>query len=243
MNESALVAAIVGFLSARGGAFLDKVFGKTADAIGDDVFALYQKVTGRNVSVVLDSAAEMLEAAGETPQPVPGRILMPILHYCAVEQYEDLRAKWAALLANAASSSDANKVLPAYAEILRQLTPVQARILDWIFDQAFDSTIGFLKWPDVKREDVERAFGLSSADYALFVSDMDRLQVLEGRRDTNVPAHLSMTHEQMQELIIGRWESREKYNLVTLTTLGVGFMYACTPPRQVQAINGRLRSR
>jgi hypothetical protein len=47
-----------------------------------------------------------------------------------LEEDDDLRAKWAALLANAATAEQGDYILPAYAEILRQLTPVQAKMLD-----------------------------------------------------------------------------------------------------------------
>jgi hypothetical protein len=185
----------------------------------------------------------MLGEVDDTPQRVPGRILFQVLEHGAWEEEPDLQRKWAALLANAASSTDANKILPAFPEILRQLTPVQAQILDWLFDQAHDSTMGFLTWPDVPRDEIEKRFKLPAEDYALFVSDMDRLQVIEGRRNTQIPAHLSMTQEQMQDLIVGRWDSRQKYNFVAFTALGVRFMYSCTSPRQLQAINARLKSK
>ncbi len=192
---------------------------------------------------ILKNAAAMLAEVGETPQKVPGRILFEVLEHGSWEEEPELQRKWAALLANAASSTDANKILPAFAELLRQLTPIQAQILDWMFDQAYDSTIGFPSWPDFPRKDLETRFKLVPEDYALFISDMDRLQILEGRRDTTIPPHLAMTPEQMQALIIGRWDTREKYNLVSFTTLGIRFMFACTSPKRAAEINARVRSR
>jgi hypothetical protein len=220
-----------------------RLLGPFADRAGDKLADHFFKKHSDNATATLVSAAEMLSSAALEIQPVPGRILIPLLQAASLEDDEMLRQKWAALLANAASSTDANKILPAFSEILRQLTPVQAQILDWLFEKASDGGIGFLVWPDVARAEIETHFHLSHDDYALFVSDMDRLQVLEGRRDTKVPAHLSMSTEQMQALIIGRWDSREKYNFVTLTTLGLRFMFACMSPTKVQEIRARVHAR
>src|SRR5262245_884396 len=42
-----------------------------------------------------------------------------------------------------------NKVLPAFLEILRQLTPVQVRILDWLYGHEHESALGFPTCPDM----------------------------------------------------------------------------------------------
>ena len=229
--DDALVAGAIGFLAGRGGAFLDAVLSPTATAAGEDLLAHYRRWTGRNVADALTAAADMLADAGDTPNPVPGRILFPILTYAAVEEDAMLKHKWAALLANAASSTEANRLLPAYAETLRQLTPMQAHILDWLYNMEEDSHIGFPVWPDVSRNDIEAHFKLTPEQYALFISDMDRLQVVEGRRDTKMPQHLKLSDEQLEALVVDRWNSRVKYELVTFTTLGINFMRACSPPR------------
>lgn len=46
---------------------------------------------------------------------------------------EDIHTRWAALLANAAASPEL--VHPSYIEVLRQLSPKDAELLDQFFDQ------------------------------------------------------------------------------------------------------------
>jgi hypothetical protein len=53
------------------------------------------------------------------------------LQGAAIEEEEELHTKWSALLANAASS---DKVHPSYIEILKQLTPDDARLLDRLYE-------------------------------------------------------------------------------------------------------------
>jgi hypothetical protein len=54
-----------------------------------------------------------------------------MLEAASIENDEDLHTKWSALLANAASSG---KVHPSYIEILKQLTPDDARLLDTFYE-------------------------------------------------------------------------------------------------------------
>lgn len=79
-------------------------------------------------------AEKMAEAAGFTPQPVPPKILFPLLEGVSLEENEDLHTMWAALLANASSQDPTNDVRAGYINVLRQMSPDEAAILNWIFD-------------------------------------------------------------------------------------------------------------
>ena len=164
----------------------------------------------------------MLKKAQLEPQPVPGRILFPLMQYASLEEDDDLRAKWTALLANAASPGPENQILPAYAEILRQLTPPQAKILDYMCQQtiAFNSGPGEEQMepmfaPSV-REEIMGRFGLSHATYTLLVSDLDRLQLIDIRR---LPGRDAVGDA-----------AESLYGILHLTALTLGFMRAVTPP-------------
>jgi hypothetical protein len=65
---------------------------------------------------------------------VPLKTLLPLLEYASLEQEDDLQEKWAALLANA-SASGPILVLPGFSDILKQLSPQEARLLDGIYDR------------------------------------------------------------------------------------------------------------
>jgi hypothetical protein len=62
----------------------------------------------------VEKAEKMAEEAGFTPQAVPPKILFPLLEGASFEENEDLHTMWAALLANAASSENAQKVKPGF---------------------------------------------------------------------------------------------------------------------------------
>lgn len=92
-------------------------------------------IFGPRAEEVVTGAAHTLAQAGQEPQRVSGRILFDLVQHASIEEDENLHGKWVALLANAGSPTEANKVLPSYVDTLRQLTPKQAEMLDWMHSQ------------------------------------------------------------------------------------------------------------
>jgi hypothetical protein len=77
---------------------------------------------------LMDRARAVLEARGVEPNAVPHRVLVPLLEAGSLEDDPDMSERWAQLLASAAE--DPNVVAPSFPEVLRQLEPVEARLLD-----------------------------------------------------------------------------------------------------------------
>lgn len=71
----------------------------------------------------------MLADAGINPEPIPPRLFLPALEAATIEDNEGLQERWAALLANAADPSKGNPILPAFVEILKELTPEGANFI------------------------------------------------------------------------------------------------------------------
>jgi len=116
-----------------------EIGGPVADEIGEYLAASVRPYTVvRQVEAVV-KAQRMLQRRGLSTHSVPPRLLLPILEGASIEDEEDLHTKWSALLANAASS---DKVHPSYIEILKQLTPDDARLLDRLYEH----TIAKGKW-------------------------------------------------------------------------------------------------
>lgn len=61
------------------------------------------------------------------------RRVLPLLRDAAMQSDDELQERWASLLENAATA--ANGVLPSFGQVLSQLTPVQARYLDRIWER------------------------------------------------------------------------------------------------------------
>jgi hypothetical protein len=214
--DPTLVAAVAGFLGGRGTTVLDAVLKPAADAIGENLAARYRSWAARNVADVVNAAGEMLENAGQRPQPVPGRVLFPILEYAAVEDDPDLKRRWAALLANAAGGHF--KVLPAYAEILRQLVPVQVQMLLAMSENYRENEEGYKVVSLVSREELEERFHLNSVDYARLMYDLERLNLVSGHR-----VEIGLDEDDT-------FVSLSPLTHATASPLAVGLIEACTPP-------------
>jgi hypothetical protein len=108
--------------------FTDPVLSELGQYLADRIRFLRFRFSLRAV----ERANEMLAQAGQVPQPVDPKILVAVLEGAGLESDADLVEMWAGLLASAASSSE---VLPSFPKILGDLSPEEARILDWITAQ------------------------------------------------------------------------------------------------------------
>lgn len=89
----------------------------------------------RQIRILL-TARSRLEEAGIDPESVPLRTIVPLLEGASLEDDPELSEKWAGLLTSAAAGSNAPPVLPSFPVALAQLTPLDAKVLDylWLWD-------------------------------------------------------------------------------------------------------------
>ncbi len=211
---------------------MKRLFGKTLDRAGDSIADhFFGKKVERATDLAIGSVQMLVEANIE-PRPVPPEVWYPILDHGSWAEDPDFQKKWQALLANAASPGEVGKVLPAFADILRVLTPMHARILDWMYSQEVKSDVPtwFSTWPDFERKAIEETFNLSPADYALLINDMERLRLIEPHRQIT-STEGNMDGEELLQWVMIQLNDREKYKTVSFTAMGLRFMQACTPPK------------
>jgi len=199
--------------------FVERLFGPSVDYAGQGIKTWVEQRTRRGQQVVVDAAA-MLNATQREPQQVPGRILLPLIEKASLEDDPDMRRQWAALLANAASDSD--KVLPGFTDILGQLLPIQARILDWMHGRYRDPTrlAGPAGSRHATERDVRDEFHISHHRYSILIADLHRLQLVDGTRSTYGFGG------EMGEA------GPTEYAAIQLTDFGLAFVEACTPPHE-----------
>lgn len=78
---------------------------------------------------LLTKAADEIRASGLPASAVEDRLLRAVLEEGGFEDDEPMQGRWARLLANAAVGI---AIPPAFPEVLRQLEPIEARLLDRI---------------------------------------------------------------------------------------------------------------
>ena len=91
----------------------------------------------RNLTAIVDQSIKRLEKAGKSPNPVPPRLLLPIVDGASVEDNLTLQEMWSGLLASA--SDQADNMSPSYAETLKSLTPIEARSMKVLYDYLAES--------------------------------------------------------------------------------------------------------
>jgi hypothetical protein len=188
---------------------LERFLGPSADLAGDGLRGFFVRRRQRAESV-LQEAVQMLDEANLKPSAVPGRILMPLLEAASLEEEPELSQKWAALLANAASGN--SSVLPGYIDILRQLTPIHARILNYMKPRNQNQEIEKLRNGKTDDEIKESGLGVNYTIYELLANDLHRLQLIEPMS------------------IISNNRIEGGYGRIRITELGKRFIETCQAP-------------
>jgi Abortive infection alpha len=221
--------------------FVSRVLAPVGDELGEamaDPVREYRRRRAQRAEALLLAAAEQLERTGVEAQPVPGRILMPILERGSLEEDDDLRARWVNLLATAATGADS--VLPAFATILAELSPNEARLLaecyrDWSERQ--QPTAWSLVGNSTNLLQYTSAAGVIKADVSLIEDNLIRLRVL-------APALPVLPSGAVDEVISDRqhyprYERQssslrlEEIDAPIVTALGFAFMKAVMGPVEV----------
>jgi hypothetical protein len=165
--------------------------------------AVLGKRMADRVERCFDKTGKMLQASGSPVQEVPEKILIPLLQGVALENDEDLHTMWAALLANAASPENAEKVRQGFIAILKQMSPDEAALLNFLADD---------------RQRIEERDGNAPED-ALADLGFDP-DSYEQCKDALEAARLIVEAETPDEPI-----------LYILTFRGRAFLKACRPPK------------
>jgi Abortive infection alpha len=163
---------------------------------------------------LLERALEFTKRRGISPQQVPLRTLAPLIESASLEEDEALADMWAALLASAASGP--NGAPPGFVAILRELSPIDARIMDlyrFVLEQAPKREGGF------GVEGIAAMLELDESTVDLATDNLLRLGLL--RYPTVV---LEFASPPERKLL---FHSKE---VLGITTLGAEFLVACTPP-------------
>lgn len=144
---------------------------------------------------------------------VPLKVAIPLFQEASLEDDDELQDRWAHLLANAADKDSGIDIHRSYIEILSQISPIEARILDEIYAIPFDDAqhrgIATDRLPDSARlipEDREQV-GEPSDDVMLALGNLARLGCIRP---------------------MGTFGGGESFSHVNPTVLGREFVAACS---------------
>ncbi len=185
--------------------------------LGEYVSGKIRFINFKNSLKVLEKAKRLLDERGIRPIPVELKILIPILEGAGLEDNDDLIEMWSGLLASAAGNC---KVFPSFSHILTELSPIEARILDYIHTHKLEIEYTGGNY-GVEKQELEKAIGLNSEEYGILILNLRRLElVFEVTTDGMIwqPGH-------------GGWGAGGH---IGLTALGESLINACKcPPKKI----------
>lgn len=218
--------------------FVFKIFGPLAEKTGDILSDLLDGSLGVRIKLwrckrIVDTilkAQQYLNKKGIDPGIVPLKILHPLLQSASLEEDGNMQEKWAALLANAADPKKSNDIHLSYIEILKQLSPIEAKILDDYYS-LYQEIEEKIRWErtgfghksefQVFKRDVCNNTGLSPEEFDLIACNLIRLNLLQLPGISDAAAVISEKGDKKFPLAI------KTYEFVQLTPLGEGFVKSC----------------
>jgi hypothetical protein len=200
--------------------FASEVTGSTRYEVGELLAGKFRLRRYRSEIKLWKEAQQIAKDAGLPPSAVPVKVIAPLLAYAVLEEEDDddMRTRWANLLANAGTESPAD-VPPSFPELLRQLEPLDAAMLDLMFD----SGRGY-----AARDGGRMPGGWQAAAFDHHF-DFERGTVTRARLENLVRLGLAFhPSADVGELKANRPPlARER---IGLSELGVEFVRACRPP-------------
>lgn len=192
-----------------GGDLLKELIGIPTDQIKALRFKLGVKL--------VEDAKEFNRLHGiENNTPIPAKLAIPMLENGSLEEDETLRQLWVRLMANAMNPAYAEKIHPAYIEMIRQVSPDEALILQHSRYLPDFPLVFFIKLSEDEAEETR-------AEYATFCKTLplkhpdDRMQYLDNLL-------------RLQLLAYGHQMGTIRTGYINVTVLGMAFIEACTSP-------------
>ena len=133
----------------------------------------------RNQVDIILQAESFLKQKGIQPGKVPLKTLAPLLEHSSWEEDPDMQTKWASLLANAANPSYSYDIHSSYVDVLNQLSPLEARLLDLLFDEYERTPSDKKDALSFSKEKICQAVNISSAKFDILIGNSFRLNLLQ----------------------------------------------------------------
>lgn len=208
--------------SVKLGSFLAKVLGEPfQDSVGllGDRLKLYRF---QNQVVIMNKVEKILEKRGTNEtRPIPPKFAIPIMEYASLEEDESLQDIWCRLLANGLDPTRNFEFKYVYIDIIKSLTPLDARVLKYIneyINKEVSGMVGVINLPDIQVGFKEICKEFPDAGWPINASLRNLMRV-----------HCIEDRGLFEAIYNGRVGSRSiRVNQAfTLTSLGMDFISSC----------------
>lgn len=220
--------------------FFNKLLGPGAEELGLVIAERARIYRLKNTFQLFKKAQELVQEAGFEPKQVNLKTLLPLMEGASLEDDADLAHKWAALLANAANSVAPTTIKPVYSDILRQLTPQDAQVLDILVVHA--DTMNYTG--EVSPDDTQFFSPTAKKGRAVrhlielnylrsYGGELHEVEDFDSIIDNLLRLRLLVEAPQQQGkgiVFTAMSNMRPTHNRLFFSSLGYDFMLACTPP-------------
>lgn len=223
------IAVVTAFrLSPTLGKLFERMLGPVADEVGK---SLLNKLFLERRQRLAERAAGALAEANIEPVEVAPRLLLPIFDHAALEDNAELSEKWAALLANAANGAAPGRIRPIYIQTLSNLAPLDAMILDTIFDVTLrrdPHNTG--RVVPIHEGELVRDPNISTEEIEESINTLIACGLIERALPADPDKNAFTLDRKVYIAAMGRPKPRERSHEIYITALGERFVIACRMP-------------
>jgi len=157
---------------------LDQLLGPAAKVVGQSFGEQLQVWQFKRRLRFVREMKRLVDESGMKINPVATRLFFPVLEAASIEDDDDMQTRWAALIANEATT--VGSVHPSFIEILRQMAPDDAHMIDRLYDHCLSRlTRKVTPWVDsVSLAEQERRIQMGENPYIPF-NNLVRLGLIE----------------------------------------------------------------
>lgn len=197
--------------------FLEKIVIPPLEEIGGLLADQVKYWRLKNQVKIIIKAEDFLIQKKISPKKIPLKTLASLLEYSSWEENTNMRKKWSALLANYANSKLSNDINLCYVEILNQLTSMEVKILDILYDAYYDRDINPKNPPIFSRDKIFSSIGLNieKEKQTILIDNLFRLNLLQ-----SMASHSKVTLGNFPVVL-------RTYDAIEFTPLGIDFVKNC----------------
>lgn len=195
--------------------FLEKIVNPPLKELGGLLSDQVRFWRFKNQVKIINKAEDFLRQKGIKPKIIPLKTLAPLLEYSSWEEDADMQTKWASLLANYANPEFSNDINLCYVEILNQLTPIEVKILDILYNAYYDKPSKLKTPPVFSREKIFNFVNARKVKQLVIIDNLFRLNLLQ-----STASHGSIR--------FGKFPIPFRtYDAIEFTPLGLDFVKQC----------------
>lgn len=158
---------------------------------------------------------------GLKTRKIPVKFLASFLDNCAWEEDENMKERWAALLANFVSGGEKTYNHMSFSYILGQLSPVEAKFIDLIYDEVFwPARRPYRKIPSYQSTSrIAESLNITKEEAYVICDNLIRLNLIQ----TNFKFKPEKRDASFSKI-------EPTYNEISLTYMGSEFVKSCRIP-------------